>query len=146
MTPLEQLLALREELKPLLDQHLKCWQDDVLPKLKKNGVHIHRMDELTMDERGQLREHFEKVIFPTLTAAGPRPGAPVPVHFQPIHQSRGRGPGQPRAREVRPGEGAERIVPRLVEFDDDTDKSGKGVHFVSWRTWWHPTWTCCSRA
>jgi polyphosphate kinase len=130
MTPLEQLLALREELKPLLDQHLKCWQDDVLPKLKKNGVHIHRMDELTMDERGQLREYFEKVIFPTLTPLALDLVHPFPfisnlsINLAVVVRDNN---GHERYARVKVPNG---LFPRLIEFDDDTDKSGKGVHFV----------------
>jgi polyphosphate kinase len=130
MTPLEQLLALREELKPLLDHHLKCWQDDILPKLKKNGIHIHRMEELTMDERGQLREHFEKVIFPTLTPLALDLVHPFPfisnlsINLAVVVRDTN---GREKYARVKVPNG---LFPRLVEFDDDTDKSGKGNHFV----------------
>jgi polyphosphate kinase len=130
MTPLEQLLTLREELKPLLDEHLKCWQDEILPQLKKNGIHIHRMDELTMDERGQLREHFEKVIFPTLTPLALDLVHPFPfisnlsINLAVVVRDTN---GHEKYARVKVPNG---LFPRLVEFDDDTDKSGKGDHFV----------------
>ncbi len=130
MTPLEQLLTLREELKPLLDEHLKCWQDDILPRLKKNGIHIHRMDELTKDERDQLREHFEKVIFPTLTPLALDLVHPFPfisnlsINLAVVVRDAN---GREKYARVKVPNG---LFPRLVEFDDDTDKSGKGNHFV----------------
>jgi polyphosphate kinase len=130
MTPLEQLLALREELKPLLDDHLKCWQDDILPKLKKNGIQIHRMNELTSDERGQLREHFEKVIFPTLTPLALDLVHPFPfisnlsINLAVVVLDTN---GREKYARVKVPNG---LFPRLIEFDDDTDKSGKGSHFV----------------
>ena len=130
MTPLEQLLALREELKPLLDEHLKCWQEDILPKLRQNGVYIHRMEELTMDERGQLREHFEKVIFPTLTPLALDLVHPFPfisnlsINLAVVVRDAN---GHEKFARVKVPNG---LFPRLIEFDDDTDKSGKANHFV----------------
>ena len=130
MTPLEQLLAVREEVIPLLDEHLKCWQEDILPKLKQNGIIIHRMEDLTMDERGQLREHFEKVIFPTLTPLALDLVHPFPfisnlsINLAVVVLDTN---GQERYARVKVPNG---LFPRLVEFDDDTDKSGKGDHFV----------------
>ena len=130
MTPLEQLMALREELKPLLEEHLKCWQDDILPKLKQNGVHIHKFEELTMDERGQLREYFEKVIFPTLTPLALDLVHPFPfisnlsINLAVVVKDSN---GHEKYARVKVPNG---LFPRLIEFDDDTDKSGKGDHFV----------------
>ncbi len=130
MTPLEQLLVLREELKPQLDDHLKCWQDDILPKLKLNGICIHRMDELTMDERAQLREHFEKVIFPTLTPLALDFVHPFPfisnlsINLAVVVRDTD---GQEKYARVKVPNG---LFPRLVEFEDDTDRSGKEDHFV----------------
>ncbi len=130
MTPLEQLHTLREELKPFLDEHLKCWQEDILPKLKKNGVHIHRMEELSVDERDQLREHFEKVIFPTLTPLALDLVHPFPfisnlsINLAVVVKD---SKGHEKYARVKVPNG---LFPRLIEFDDDNDKSGKGNHFV----------------
>lgn len=67
LTPLEQLEAVNRELLPLLEAHGRCWYDDLLPKLKQQGITVHRMDDLDQPAREGLRDFFERMIFPALT-------------------------------------------------------------------------------
>jgi polyphosphate kinase len=67
LTPLEQMESINEELLPLLEAHGKCWYDDLLPKLKAQGITVHRIDDLDDVRREGLRDFFERMIFPALT-------------------------------------------------------------------------------
>jgi len=67
LTPLEQMEAVNHELLPLLEAHGKCWYDDLLPKLKDQGITVHRVDDLDEERRKGLRDFFERMIFPALT-------------------------------------------------------------------------------
>jgi polyphosphate kinase len=78
MTPAEQLMAIRQELLPMLEQHRDCWRDDLLPKLEKAGIDILSHDELKGKQRKLLRRHFEREIFPALTPLAFDPGHPFP--------------------------------------------------------------------
>ena len=78
MTPAEQLMAIRRELKPKLVQHAECWNEDLLPKLHKEGIKILHYDDLKRKQRKLLRQHFEREIFPALTPLAFDPGHPFP--------------------------------------------------------------------
>jgi len=67
LTPLEQLETINQELLPLLEAHGKLWYDDLLPKLRTAGITIHRIEELDAPKRKDLRDYFERMIFPALT-------------------------------------------------------------------------------
>ncbi|MDD1771653.1 MAG: polyphosphate kinase 1 [Methanomassiliicoccales archaeon] len=67
LTPLEQLEAMNEELLPLLEAHGRCWYDDLLPRLKAEGIVVHKIEELDSEKRKELRDYFERMVFPALT-------------------------------------------------------------------------------
>jgi polyphosphate kinase len=77
-TPAEQLAAIRKDLLPILDQCTACWQDDLLKKLRDEGIHILRYEELKKKQRKLLRKHFKRYIFPILTPLAFDPGHPFP--------------------------------------------------------------------
>jgi polyphosphate kinase len=78
MSPAEQLAAIRRELEPMLAQHMRCWQEDLLPKLRLHGIHVLHYRELKGKQRELLRRHFAKDIFPALTPLAFDPGHPFP--------------------------------------------------------------------
>ena len=78
MTPAEQLMAIRQELLPLLDQHADCWHKDLKPKLDKAGIHVLSYSDLKRKQRTLMRRYFEREIFPALTPLAFDPGHPFP--------------------------------------------------------------------
>ncbi|MCL7453231.1 MAG: RNA degradosome polyphosphate kinase, partial [Anaerolineae bacterium] len=78
MTPAEQLMAIRQEVLPALDQHANCWHLDLLPKLRDEGIDILSYGGLKRRQRKLLRQHFEREIFPVLTPLAFDPGHPFP--------------------------------------------------------------------
>ncbi|MCX7851466.1 MAG: polyphosphate kinase 1 [Caldilineales bacterium] len=78
MSPAEQLAAIRRELEPMLERHMRCWKEDLLPKLRLHGIHVLRYHELKGKQRELLRRHFAKDIFPALTPLAFDPGHPFP--------------------------------------------------------------------
>ncbi len=78
MSPAEQLAAIRRELEPMLAQHMRCWKEDLLPKLRLHGIHVLHYRELKGKQRELLRRHFAKDIFPALTPLAFDPGHPFP--------------------------------------------------------------------
>ncbi len=78
MTPAEQLAAIRRALEPMLAEHRRTWQEDLLPKLHAEGIHILPYHQLQPKQRRLLRQYFHEEIFPTLTPLAFDPGHPFP--------------------------------------------------------------------
>ena len=78
MTPAQQLDAIRHELLPPLTTQMNCWHNDLVPKLKDEGIHVLRYDDLKRKQRKLLRQYFEREIFPVLTPLAFDPGHPFP--------------------------------------------------------------------
>lgn len=78
LTPAEQLAAIRKTALNLMQESRTCWQKDLMPKLKKSGVHILNYSDLTAKQVIQVQEYFEEMIFPALTPLAVDPGHPFP--------------------------------------------------------------------
>ena len=79
MTPAEQLMAIRQELLPLLEAQTHCWHEDLLPKLgARRASTSSSYDDLKRKQRKLLRRHFERQIYPALTPLAFDPGHPFP--------------------------------------------------------------------
>ncbi|MFO7742609.1 MAG: polyphosphate kinase 1 [Anaerolineae bacterium] len=79
MTPAEQLAAIRQQLLPELADQYACWQEDLLPKLRKAGIQVLRYDDLRRKQRKLMRTYFQEEIFPALTPLAFDPGHPFPL-------------------------------------------------------------------
>ncbi|MEA2007948.1 MAG: polyphosphate kinase 1 [Chloroflexota bacterium] len=78
MTPAEQLATIRRDLLPDLSAQYKCWHNDLIPKLKKEGIKILRYDDLKRKQRKLMRNYFKEEIFPALTPLAFDPRHPFP--------------------------------------------------------------------
>ena len=79
MTPAEQLAAIRRQLLPELAQQYECWQEDLVPKLRRAGVEILRYSDLKRKQCKLMRAYFKEEIFPALTPLAFDPGHPFPL-------------------------------------------------------------------
>ncbi|MDB5048507.1 MAG: Polyphosphate kinase [Fibrobacteres bacterium] len=59
-------------------QQYKCWNEDLLPKLRENNVHIKTMASLGKDEEKYVHTYFRKEIYPLLTPIRVDPAHPFP--------------------------------------------------------------------
>ena len=66
MTPVEQIEATRKEIIPLIEEHARCWRNELVSALKKEDIWIRRYDELPEKWKNNLREYFKKSILPEL--------------------------------------------------------------------------------
>ena len=78
LLPSELLALVRQNLLPKLEEHYDCWKNDLLPKLKKEGIKILDYDQLKRKQRKLLRSYFKKEIYPALTPLAFDPGHPFP--------------------------------------------------------------------
>ena len=56
MTQAEQLAAIRARLAPLVAEQARCLREDILPRLKEQGIEIVSYKSLTKDEQRRLKD------------------------------------------------------------------------------------------
>jgi polyphosphate kinase len=78
MTPAAQLNLIREQVTSLLRSAHECFQRQILPALRKVGVHFVDYAQLTTKQRSAVNKYFADTVFPTLTPLAFDPGRPFP--------------------------------------------------------------------
>ena len=78
MTIREQLAAIRERLLPMVDEQMRTVREDILPRLKAEGIEIVSYQSLSEAERRTLDAFFTEDIFPVLTPQAVDPAHPFP--------------------------------------------------------------------
>ncbi len=78
MSPGEQLAAIRAKLDPMLEESMLCWEEDLQPKLRAEGIRVLTYEELRSNEKKALRKLFKSQILPALTPLAFDPGHPFP--------------------------------------------------------------------
>jgi polyphosphate kinase len=74
----QQLDEIAGKVGALVAEQYRCILEEVLPRLKKVRIVIHRIDELDKKERKRLEEYFELQVFPILTPLAVDAGHPFP--------------------------------------------------------------------
>jgi polyphosphate kinase len=64
MNSIEQILATRREIIPLVQKHADCWKNEILPALVEEDITIKRFSDLPDKCKENLREYFKAAILP----------------------------------------------------------------------------------
>src|SRR5262249_1839206 len=64
--------------RPMVAEKYRCLNEEVLPALEREGIVIRGLKDLSESERRQLRDTFNREIFPVLTPLAIDPGHPFP--------------------------------------------------------------------
>ncbi|MBX9578473.1 MAG: polyphosphate kinase 1 [Chthoniobacterales bacterium] len=78
MSPKEELEALTIRIHQQVESQYRCWREEVLPALNKEGIFFHRYSELSEEEKKYFSNYFREFIFPTLTPLAIDPSHPFP--------------------------------------------------------------------
>src|SRR5215468_12190082 len=78
MSPSVQLVAIRREVKRLMDAANNCLEKGLKPALAEEGIHILPYSELTGKQLQNCQRYFAETIFPVLTPLAFDPGRPFP--------------------------------------------------------------------
>jgi polyphosphate kinase len=78
LTPREQLDAIHAHLRPVLEENVRCWLDDLKPALEAEGVVIRDYEALEPLDRAAADQFFVKKVFPILTPLAVDPAHPFP--------------------------------------------------------------------
>jgi polyphosphate kinase len=74
----QQLDEIAEKVRGLVAEQYQCITEVILPRLKKTGIFLHRLDELDKKEMKRLDDYFEVQVFPILTPLAVDAGHPFP--------------------------------------------------------------------
>jgi polyphosphate kinase len=78
MSPSAQLIAIRREVKRLMDAAHQCLEKELKPALEEEGIHITPYSELNSSQLQVCERYFAEIIFPVLTPLAFDPGRPFP--------------------------------------------------------------------
>jgi polyphosphate kinase len=77
-TPLQTLAEARVRVLELQAEQAEIWTDELGPALAEEGIRISRVEDLSVDELGELEGRYERDIYPVLTPLAVGPGQPFP--------------------------------------------------------------------
>ena len=63
-TPHQQLEILSEQIPTVVDQQMKCFTDDIIPRLEQENIAIHKYNSLTNDQKSTWRNISGRMCFP----------------------------------------------------------------------------------
>jgi polyphosphate kinase len=78
-TPQEQLDQISQRLHPMVAQLQGMLENELLPQLVADGVHVLKSEQLNQAQHQYLKQYFEERIFPILTPLAVDPSHPFPV-------------------------------------------------------------------
>ena len=78
MPPGEELIAIRERVTQLYKAGQDCLRTQLLPGLKKTGIHVLDYGQLNAAQTEFANRYFSETVFPTLTPLAFDPGRPFP--------------------------------------------------------------------
>ncbi len=67
LSPREQLRRIHSVVASLVEDQYRCWQNELLPALHKNGVEFRSLKDLTSNELNWIKAYFKEQIYPILT-------------------------------------------------------------------------------
>lgn len=77
LTPREELAVIRKTAQELMHEAHQSFRK-VLPKLEKEGIHVHDYAKLTKAQKERADKYFKDVVYPVLTPLALDPGHPFP--------------------------------------------------------------------
>ncbi len=78
MAPAQELAAIREHVAQLYKAGQDCLRLQLLPGLKKEGIHVFEYAHLRQEDSAAANRYFSETVFPTLTPLAFDPGRPFP--------------------------------------------------------------------
>jgi polyphosphate kinase len=78
LRPDESLAALTAEIHDFVDAQYRCWNDRLLPELRKQGIRLLEWEELSGEARTFAQDYFQREVDPLLTPIAIDPAHPFP--------------------------------------------------------------------
>jgi polyphosphate kinase len=78
LRPDESLAALTAEIHDFVAAQYRCWNQHLIPELRKNGIRLLEWTELSEDQRAFAQNYFQRDVDPLLTPVSIDPAHPFP--------------------------------------------------------------------
>ncbi len=78
MSPSEQLAAVSERARRMLDDQYRLWSDGLVPALEEQNIFFLRYDELSKEEKQYYSKYYDQSVYPVLTPLAVDPVHPFP--------------------------------------------------------------------
>jgi polyphosphate kinase len=78
LTAEEQLREIRQRLRPMIAEHIRCLQQELMPNLAAEGIEVVSYLSLSETEARELDHYFARNVFPVLTPLAVDPAHPFP--------------------------------------------------------------------
>ncbi len=78
LRPDESLAALTAEIHDFVDAQYRCWNEQLLPELRKHGIRLLEWEELDEEARAFAQGYFQREVDPLLTPISIDPAHPFP--------------------------------------------------------------------
>ncbi|HEX6098644.1 MAG TPA: polyphosphate kinase 1 [Thermoanaerobaculia bacterium] len=78
LLPAEQMAAMRQRTRDLLDAMYECLNVELLPELRREGIVVESFRDLAAEEQAPLTKFFTESVAPVLTPLAIDPGHPFP--------------------------------------------------------------------
>ncbi|HUX45505.1 MAG TPA: polyphosphate kinase 1 [Terracidiphilus sp.] len=78
LRPEESLTGLTEEIHSFVDAQYRCWNQQLLPEMRRQNVRLLSWDELTEEARAHAKSYFQREVDPLLTPIAIDPAHPFP--------------------------------------------------------------------
>jgi polyphosphate kinase len=78
MVPLQIMESIAKKARLYVSEQYQCFQNTVLPALKRAGIELHPMESLAKKEKDKLHVYFETQVLPILTPLAVDAGHPFP--------------------------------------------------------------------
>lgn len=77
-TASETLRAIRKRVRAMIDQQYRCWREELVPALAKNGIELIDYENLDEADRQWVEQYYRANVRPVLTPLGIDPSHPFP--------------------------------------------------------------------
>ncbi|MGB8170376.1 MAG: polyphosphate kinase 1 [Chthoniobacteraceae bacterium] len=123
-TATETFRAINKRVREMLERQYRCWRDELVPALAKNGIRFLTWEKLNPADRDFLEDYYHRRVRPVLTPLGIDPAHPFPqllnksLNIVVQLEIERNGEVQRRHAVVQ----VPRVLPRLVELPRDDDR------------------------
>ncbi|HEV7866496.1 MAG TPA: polyphosphate kinase 1 [Chthoniobacteraceae bacterium] len=123
-TATETFRAITKRVRQMIDVQYRCWRDELLPALARNGIRFLTWEKLQTPDCDFLEDYYHRRVRPVLTPLGVDPSHPFPqllnksLNIAVQLEIERNGEVQSRLAVVQ----VPRVLPRLVKLPRDDDK------------------------